>query len=66
MGVTDVEEEDIENIVQEEVAGGGVESIDKEDSVVEETADDDIDWLETIDEDFVAVCMVSSLMFVTT
>ena len=43
MGVTDVEEEDIENIVQEEVAAGGVESIDKEDSVVEETADDDID-----------------------
>ena len=66
MGVTDVEEEDIENIVQEEVAAGGIESIDKEDSVVEETADDDIDWLETIDEDFVAVCMVSSLMFVTT
>ena len=66
MGVTDVEEEDIENIVQEEVAGGGVESIDKEDSVVEETADDDIDWLESVDEDIVAVCMVSSLMFVTT
>ena len=66
MGMTDVEEEDIDNIVQEEVAGGGVESIDKEDSVVEEIADDDIDWLETVDEDIVAVCMVSSLMFVTT
>ena len=66
MGMTDVEEEDIDNIVQEEVAAGGVESIDKEDSVVEEIADDDIDWLETVDEDIVAVCMVSSLMFVTT